>query len=359
MPELVNGQWVRNGVAASETGTDGAFRREPTRFRDWITPDGGPDAAGQPTRPAAADRYQLFVAYLCPWASRALIMRRLKGLDHLIRLSVTNAILGEDGWTYPVEQDAGPGIAPFRQHYRLYTATDPGYSGKVSVPVLWDRREARIVNNESADIVRIFNDAFDHLTGNTLDFYPEPLRDTIDVWNERIYHTVNNGVYRAGFARSQASYDAAVIELFATLDAIEHHLSASRYLAGEYLTEADWRLFTTLVRFDVAYHGVFKCNIRRLEDYPALSNYARELYQYPGIRETVNLEHVRRGYYSIASVNPSQIVPRGPEVDFDRPHDRDRLPGLGVWRKLPELEGAGERGPRYPALRARTCPGRS
>jgi putative glutathione S-transferase len=273
------------------------------------------------------------VAYLCPWASRTLILRKLKGLEELVPVSVADAVLGEEGWVYSQTQGAGPTLGGVRRHYQLYTATEPSYTGKVSVPVLWDRREGRIVNNESADIVRILNSAFDALTGNELDFYPQPLRAEIDAWNALVYDKVNNGVYRAGSAKTQESYEVAVTELSAALDRLESHLAGQRYLAGSYLTEADVRLFVTLVRFDAAYHGAFKCNIRRLEDYPSLSNYLRELYQWPGIRETVNLEHIKVGYYTNPAINPTLIVPKGPQLDFDRPHDRDRLPGKGVWRR--------------------------
>lgn len=336
MPQLVNGVWVKGDIAASEI-RNGAFHREPTRFRDWITPDGAADAAGdaagRPTLPALAGRYHLYVSYLCPWASRTLIFRVLKGLEGVIGLSAAEPVLGEDGWVYAEDQDVGEGVGPFRHHYRLYTASDPTYTGKVSVPVLWDRQERRIVNNESADIIRILNTAFDGLTGNRLDLYPEPLRPEIDRWNELVYASVNNGVYRCGFAKSQASYDEAFDGLFATLDRLEDRLSASRYLAGEHLTEADWRLFVTLVRFDAAYHGAFKCNLRRIEDYPNLSAYLRELYQWPGIRDTVKLDHIKAGYYVNPAINPTLIVPKGPALDFDRSHDRDRLPGKGIWQR--------------------------
>lgn len=332
MPGLVNGQWIKGDIADGEI-KGGAFKREPTRFHRWLTPGGEPGPEGRPALRAEPERYQLFVAYLCPWASRTLILRKLKGLEALIPVSVADAVLGEEGWTYARPQDAGPRLGPVDRHYQLYTATDPDYTGKVSVPVLWDRRTGRIVNNESADLVRIFNSAFDHLTGNDLDFYPEPLRGEIDAWNALVYDKVNNGVYRAGFAKRQASYDQAVTELFAALDRLEAHLAGQRYLAGTYLTEADWRLFVTLVRFDAAYHGAFKCNLRRLEDYPNLSNYLRELYQWPGVRETVNLEHIKIGYYTNPAINPPLIVPQGPELDFGRPHDRERLPGRGVWRR--------------------------
>ncbi|WP_377805647.1 glutathione S-transferase family protein [Azospirillum sp. A29] len=332
MPQLVNGVWEKGDIAASEI-KGGAFHREPTRFRDWITPDGEPDAEGNATVPAVAGRYHLYVSYLCPWASRTLIFRALKGLEGVIGMSAAEPVLGEDGWVYGEEQDGGPRVGRFRHHYSLYTASDPTYTGKVSVPVLWDRQEGRIVNNESADIIRILNSAFDGLTGNRLDLYPEPLRPEIDRWNELVYTTVNNGVYRCGFAKSQASYDEAFDALFATLDRLEERLSVSRYLAGEHLTEADWRLFVTLVRFDAAYHGAFKCNLRRIEDYPNLSAYLRELYQWPGIRETVKIDHIKTGYYTNPAINPTLIVPKGPALDFERSHDRDRLPGKGIWQR--------------------------
>jgi putative glutathione S-transferase len=332
MPGLINGQWVKGEIARDEI-RDGAFEREPTRFRRWITAHGEPGPDGRPALPAEPGRYQLFVAYLCPWASRTLIFRKLKGLEDLIPISVADAVLGEEGWTYSQPQDAGAHLGEVRRQYQLYTASEPHYTGKVSVPLLWDRREGRIVNNESADIIRILNSAFDPLTGNDLDFYPDPLRARIDAWNSLIYEKVNNGVYRAGFARRQASYDKAVTELFETLDRLEAHLAERRYLAGTYLTEADWRLFVTLVRFDTAYHGAFKCNIRRLEDYPNLSAYLRELYQWPGVRETVNLEHIKVGYYTNPAINPTLIVPKGPLLDLERPHDRDRLRGDGVYRR--------------------------
>lgn len=332
MPQLVNGVWETGDVAAAEI-RDGAFHREPTRFRTWITPDGRPGPQGQPALPAEAGRYHLYVSYLCPWASRTLIVRALKGLEDVVGVSVAEPVIGDDGWIFAAEQDAGARVGRFRHLHRLYTASDPTYTGKVSVPVLWDRREGRIVNNESADIIRIFNDAFDHLTGSTLDLYPEPLRPAIDAWNERVYAAVNNGVYRCGFAKSQASYDEAFDALFAALDRLEERLATSRYLAGEHVTEADWRLFVTLVRFDAAYHGAFKCNLRRIEDYPNLSGYLRELYQWPGIRDTVNLAHIKAGYYGIAAVNPTRIVPKGPALDVDRPHGRGHLPGAGPWHR--------------------------
>lgn len=340
MPQLVDGIWEKGEVAASET-RDGAFHREPTRFRRWITADGGPveprvltpDLAGTvpETLPAEAGRYHLYVAYICPWASRTLAWRKLKGLEQIIGVSVADPQLGDDGWSFldadGRSRDTVNGIAFLHQ---LYVKAAPRYSGKVSVPVLWDKATGTIVNNESADIVRMLNSAFDGLTGNRLDLYPEDLRPDIDGWNARIYDTVNNGVYRTGFAKTQAAYEAAFDELFAMLDALDAHLSTSRYMTGAWLTETDWRLFMTLVRFDVAYVGAFKCNLRRIADYPALSAYLRELYQWPGIAETVNLDDIKRGYWSIAHLNPSGIVPKGPALDLAAPHGRERLPGHGI-----------------------------
>lgn len=332
MPQLVNGRWVTTPVAAGEMN-DGAFVREPTRFHDWITPDGSNGPEGRRALPAEAGRYHLYVSYLCPWACRTLIFRALKGLEGAIDVSVTDPVLGDEGWVYPEPQDGGGHLPPFHHHYELYVASDPAYTGKSSVPVLWDKREGRIVNNESADIIRILNSAFDGITGNDLDLYPEDLRDGIEAWNASIYDTVNNGVYKAGFADAQAPHEAAVTALFDTLERIEEHLATHRYLMGEWLTEADWRLFVTLIRFDTAYHGAFKCNIKRLADLPNLSGYTAELYQWPGVRDTVRLDHVKRGYYGIAKVNPSGVVPLGPLVDFDRPHGRDHLPGSGIRRR--------------------------
>jgi len=332
MPQLVDGQWIQDDVAASEM-KNGAFHREPTKFRSWITRDGGSGPDGQPGFPAEAGRYQLFVSYLCPWASRTLAMRNLKGLQDVIVLSVSEPELGDNGWTYTVPQDAGDKAPKISYQHQLYTASDAHYTGKVSVPVLWDRREGRIVNNESADIIRMLNSGFDDLTGNRLDFYPEALRPKIDIWNALIYDAVNNGVYKSGFAKTQGAYETAVNALFDMLDKLELHLESHRYVAGECLTEADIRLFVTLIRFDSAYFGAFKCNIRMIEDYPNLSAYTRELYQWPGISETVKIDQIKAGYYSIAHINPTRIVPKGPDIDFARPHDRDRLVGKGVWQQ--------------------------
>lgn len=333
MPQLVNGKWVSDDVAASEM-KDGAFHREPTRFRSWLTADGSPGPEGQPGIKAEPGRFQLFVAYLCPWASRTLIMRSLKGLTDIIPVSIAEPVIGDNGWEFATPADAGDRVGPIRFQHELYTASEPTYTGKVSVPVLWDRKEGRIVNNESADIIRMLNSAFDGITGNTSDFYPEALRPVIDEWNALIYDTLNNGVYRAGFARKQAAYEDAARGVFATLDKLEAHLATNRYIAGEHLTEADIRAFVTLIRFDAAYHGAFKCNIRRLADYPNLSGYVREIYQWPGIRDTVRIDHIKRGYYGILHINPTGIVPVGPEQDFDAPHGREGLAGKGVWQRV-------------------------
>jgi putative glutathione S-transferase len=332
MPQLVNGKWVSDDVAASEM-KDGAFHREPTKFRNWLTADGGQGPDGQPGVKAEVGRFQLFVSYLCPWASRTLMMRSLKGLTETIPVAITEPGIGENGWEYAEPQDAGDKIAPIRFQHQLYTASEPTYTGKVSVPVLWDRKEGRIVNNESADIIRMLNTAFDGITGDRQDFYPQQLSPVIDEWNALIYDTLNNGVYRAGFAKKQAAYEEAALGVFATLDELEAHLAKNRYIAGEYFTEADIRAFVTLIRFDAAYHGAFKCNIRRLSDYPHISGYVREIYQWPGIRETVRIDQIKRGYYSIAHINPTRIVPLGPEQNFDAPHGRSGLAGKGVFER--------------------------
>ncbi|MEL4888330.1 glutathione S-transferase family protein [Pectobacterium betavasculorum] len=311
MSGLVNGKWVNGDVAAEEI-KNGAFHREETKFRQTeLVPEAG--------------RYQLFVSYLCPWASRTLIFRKLKGLENIISLSIANPCIADNGWEFATPQDAGEHAGEIHYLHQLYTASVPDYTGKVSVPVLWDRVEGRIVNNESADIIRILNSEFNDLTGNHLDFYPSELHSEIDRWNETVYHNVNNGVYKTGFAKTQEHYNDAVTTLFTTLDELDDHLGSYRYMLGDTLTEADWRLFVTLIRFDVAYHGAFKCNLKRIADYPNLSNYLRELYQWPGIAETVNIDHIKAGYYSIAWLNPTQIVPVGPLVDLYQPHNRETL----------------------------------
>ncbi|MBI6953529.1 glutathione S-transferase family protein [Pseudomonas sp. B21-023] len=315
---LIDGHWHDQWY---QTSQDGAFKRENAQRRNQL--------------PAAeAGRYHLYVSLACPWAHRTLIFRAIKGLEPLIGVSVVSWLMGEHGWTFDQQQgSSGDHLDALQYLHQRYTQDDPHYTGRVTVPVLWDKQEKRIVNNESAEIIRIFNSAFNELTDNTLDLYPEPLRATIDALNERIYPAVNNGVYRAGFATAQEAYEAAFDDVFNELDRLEALLGRQRYLAGEYLTEADVRLFTTLVRFDAVYHGHFKCNLRRLSDYPNLSNWLRELYQWPGVADTVNMEHIQKHYYmSHKTINPNGIVPKGPLQDFGLPHDRERLMGKGIWK---------------------------
>lgn len=332
MGRLVDGQWVDQWYDTAHHG--GRFVRESAQLRDWITPQGQSGPEGQPAHPAEPHRYHLYVSLACPWAHRTLIMRTLKGLDQILDVSVVSWLMKENGWTYDLSTGStGDPVNHVDYHHQLYTMTDPHYTGRVTVPVLWDKHTQRIVNNESADIMRILNQAFDDLTGNTLDLYPQPLREQIDHVNEQVYHQVNNGVYKAGFATTQAAYDEAFDALFETLDALERRLGQQRYLAGVYLTEADWRLFTTLIRFDAVYVGHFKCNQRRIEDYPNLSNYLRELYQWPGIAQTVNLHHIKSHYYaSHDMINPTGVVPKGPLLSLERPHDRERFEGMGIWQ---------------------------
>lgn len=314
---LIDGRWHDQWYESSK---DGAFQRESAQRRNQL--------------PAAeAGRYHLYVSLACPWAHRTLIFRKLKGLESLIDVSVVSWLMGENGWTFDQSKGStGDKLEHLQFLHQRYTRDDPHYSGRVTVPVLWDKQEQRIVNNESAEIIRIFNHAFDDLTGNRLDLYPEPLQAEIDALNERIYPAVNNGVYRAGFATSQEAYEQAFDQLFAELDCLDQRLGERRYLTGEYLTEADWRLFTTLIRFDAVYHGHFKCNLRRLADYPNLSNWLRELYQWPGVAQTVNFEHIQKHYYmSHKTINPNGIVPKGPLQDFTQQHDRQRLAGRGIW----------------------------
>ena len=316
---LIDGRWHDQWYQSSK---DGAFERENAQRRNDL--------------PAAeAGRYHLSVSLACPWAHRTLIYRKLKGLENLIDVSVVSWLMGEHGWTFDKGLGStGDKLDGFDYLHQRYTRDDPHYTGRVTVPVLWDKQEQRIVNNESSQIIRIFNTAFDGLTGNRLDLYPEPLRAKIDALNDRIYPAVNNGVYRAGFATSQKAYEEAFDALFAELDTLEQLLDGQRYLAGEYLTEADIRLFTTIVRFDAVYYGHFKCNLRQIADYPNLSNWLRELYQWPGVAETVNMEHIQHHYYaSHKTINPNGIVPKGPKQDFGQAHDRERLVGRGIWKK--------------------------
>ena len=320
---LVNGSWSDEWYDTSKSG--GAFQRSESRWRNWVTPGGRPGPTGRGGFAAAAGRYHLYVSLACPWAHRTLILRRLKGLEGMVGLSVVNPVMREGGWSFA----PGPGVAPdpggAAHLHEIYTRAEPGCTTRVTVPVLWDLQTGTIVSNESADILRMFNSAFDGIGALPGDYYPEPLRQSIDALNSHIYATVNNGVYRAGFATTQAAYDAAVHPLFETLDWLDHQLARRRFLCGDVITEADWRLFTTLVRFDAVYVGHFKCNIRRLVDYRVLWAYARDLYAQPGVRETVDFDHIRRHYYmSHPTVNPYGIVPAGPVLDWDAPPLRAR-----------------------------------
>ncbi|MCD1638745.1 glutathione S-transferase family protein [Pseudomonas stutzeri] len=328
---LIDGQWHDRWYASR----DGKFEREQAKRRHWVTADGAPGPDGQGGFKAEAGRYHLYVSLACPWAHRTLIYRKLKGLEPLIDVSVVSWLMAEHGWTFDKSTgSSGDALDDLDYLHQRYSRDDPKYSGRVTVPVLWDRERQCIVNNESAEIIRIFNDAFDELTGSTLDFYPEALHGEIDALNARIYPAINNGVYRAGFATTQDAYEEAFDDLFRELDWLERRLGKQRYLTGEYLTEADWRLFTTIIRFDAVYHGHFKCNLRRIEDYPNLSNWLRELYQWPGIAETVDFTHIKNHYYaSHRQINANGIVPQGPLLGLDRPHDRERLPGRGIWSR--------------------------
>lgn len=329
---LVEGRWHDQWYESSK---DGAFQREQAQRRNWITADGKPGPSGEGGFKAEAGRYHLYVSLACPWAHRTLIYRKLKGLESLIDVSVVSWLMRENGWTFDSEK--GSSGDPLDNHqflYQRYLADTADYTGRVTVPLLWDKKLQRIVSNESAEIIRMFNSAFDELTGNRLDLYPDALQQSINQLNDRIYPAVNNGVYRAGFATSQGAYEQAFDDVFAELDVLEKRLGEKRYLTGEYLTEADIRLFTTIVRFDPVYHGHFKCNLRRISDYPNLSNWMLELYQWPGITETVDFEHIKHHYYaSHATINPTGIVPKGPLQVLDKTHDRERMTGRGIWTK--------------------------
>lgn len=319
---LIDGQWHDQWYDTETTG--GRFERSKSRFRNWITADGQAGPTGEGGFQAEPGRYHLYVSLACPWAHRTLIFRSLKGLEKMIDVAVVHWLMAEEGWTFK----EGPGVIAdplfgSRCLHQLYTRADAHYSGRVTVPILWDKQRQTIVSNESADIIRMFNSAFDEVGARAGDYYPASLQEKIDAVNERVYHQINNGVYKAGFATTQAAYEEALDPLFASLDWVEGILAEQRYLCGEQLTEADWRLFTTLIRFDAVYVGHFKCNLKRLADYPNLSGYLRELYQWPGIRETVDFRHIKGHYYqSHPTINPTRIVPKGPILDLDSPHRR-------------------------------------
>ena len=313
---LVNGQWQDSWYPTEETG--GRFVRQESRFRHWVTADGSSGYA------AEAGRYHLYVSLACPWAHRTLIFRKLKGLEDSISLSVVDPYMGAQGWAF----SNYPGCIPDTVNgcaylHQIYTKVQADYTGRVTVPVLFDKHTRTIVNNESSEIIRMLNDAFG---GGGPDFFPGELEEEMDAVNAQVYDGVNNGVYKVGFATRQAAYEDAFDALFAALDKLEARLSRQRYLVGDRITAADWRLFTTLVRFDAVYYGHFKCNLRRLVDYPNLWDYLRELYQFPGVAETVNLDHIKTHYYrSHTTINPTGIIPKGPLLDFEPPHTRQRL----------------------------------
>ena len=322
---LQDGKWVDQWYDTKSTA--GRFVRKDASFRNWVTHDGSAGPSGDGGFKAEGGRYHLYVSLACPWAHRTLIFRSLKGLEEMISVSVVHWYMAENGWTFA----PGDGVIADTENnadflHQVYTAAKADFSGRVTVPVLWDKKTGTIVSNESSEIIRMMNSAFDEIGAAPGDLYPQALSTEIDGVNARVYDAVNNGVYKAGFATTQEAYDEAVIPLFETLDWLEDRLAHKRYIIGNIITEADWRLFTTLVRFDPVYVGHFKCNIRRIADYPNLSEYVRDLYQQPGIAQTVNMEHIKKHYYaSHETVNPSLVVPAGPEVDYTAPHNRTRL----------------------------------
>ena len=323
---LVDGQW--HDVWYDTKASKGRFVRSEAQFRNWITPDGSAGPSGKAGFKAEPDRYHLYVSLACPWAHRVLIYRKLKGLEDMLPYSAVNAYMGAEGWTF----EPGPGVIPdtinnAKRIYEVYLAADPHYSGRATVPIIWDKKQNTIVTNESAEIIRMLNTAFDEVGAKTdHDYYPEALRAEIDELNDYIYPKLNNGVYMSGFATTQEAYEEAVTGVFEALDRLDERLATRRYLTGPQITEADWRLFTTLARFDPVYHGHFKCNLRRLVDYANLSGYLRDLYQVPGVAETLDVPYCKQHYYgSHESINPHRIVPIGPVIDYSAPHDRARL----------------------------------
>ncbi|MDX2346024.1 MAG: glutathione S-transferase family protein [Legionella sp.] len=327
MGMLVNGEW--QDVWYDTQSTDGRFERKAPSFRNWVTKDGSAGQSGISGFKAEPYRYHLYVSLACPWAHRTIIYRKLKGLEDMISMSVVNAFMGDEGWTFaPGEGVVADPILNATHVHEIYTAAQADYTGRVTVPILWDKKKNTIVSNESPEIIRMFNSEFDEVGALPGDFSPPELLSEIDKLNEFIYPAINNGVYRAGFATTQEAYDEAVAEVFNALDALELRLSTHRYLTGGTITEADWRLFTTLVRFDAVYVGHFKCNLRRIVDYPSIWGYLRDLYQVPGISETVAMDYIKAHYYgSHETINPTRIIPNGPLIDFSIPHGRERLSG--------------------------------
>lgn len=325
---LVEGKWKNEWYDTKSNG--GHFERKAPSFRNWVTKDGSAGPSGMGGFKAEPNRYHLYVSLACPWAHRTIIYRKLKGLEGMISMSVVNAFMGDEGWTFaPGEGVVADPILNATNVHEIYTAAQANYTGRVTVPILWDKETHTIVSNESPEIIRMFNSAFDDVGAIPGDFSPPELSAEIDELNEFIYPTINNGVYRAGFATTQEAYDEAVVEVFNALDVLETRLEGRRYLTGNTITEADWRLFTTLVRFDAVYVGHFKCNLRRIADYPNMWGYLRDLYQIPGIEETVAMDYIKAHYYaSHESINPTRIVPIGPDIDFNAPHGREQLSTL-------------------------------
>ncbi|HEY7771999.1 MAG TPA: glutathione S-transferase family protein [Marinagarivorans sp.] len=313
---LVKGNWQDKWYDTD--GSGGAFKREDAQLRHWVTADGSAGPTGSEGFTAESGRYHLYVSYACPWAHRALIFRELKELQSHIGVSVVATDMLENGWTFdPANGSTGDDLFESQYLYQIYQRNNPEYTGRVTVPVLWDKQQQCIVSNESADIIRMFNSAFNTITNNHEDYYPQRLRDDIEAINDLVYHNINNGVYRAGFATTQDAYESAFSDLFGALDKVESILAEHQYLLGDTLTEADWRLFTTLLRFDAVYHGHFKCNKKRIKDYPALSRYLKHLYEFDSVATTVHMDHIKRHYYySHTMINPTQVVPVGPDLDF-------------------------------------------
>jgi glutathionyl-hydroquinone reductase len=321
---MVEGKWDND---ATPRTVKGAFQRPDSVFRNWITPDGAPGPSGTGGFKAEKGRYHLYVTHNCPWAYRTVLFRKLKGLEDVISIAIGGSQRKDEGWTWTNEEGTIPDAVNhiFRLH-EVYTRANPTYTGSVSVPCLWDKERQTIVNNESSEIIRMFNSAFRGIVPETVDYYPEPLRAQIDEINAIVYPNVNNGVYRCGFATSQDAYEEAYDKLFDTLDMLDDRLSHQRYLVGERITEADWRLFSTLLRFDLVYYVNFKCNKKHIYEYPNLWNFTLELYQHPGVAEVTNLHHIKYGYFHLMDrLNPSGIVPKGPAIDFMQPHNRDRF----------------------------------
>lgn len=320
MGRLIQGKWSDEWYDTKSS--KGKFQRESSHFNHWVKKESS-NKLSDSDFIAQSGRYHLYVSYACPWAHRTLIFRKLKDLENHIGVSVVSTDMLEHGWTFDKKTGStGDDINHFKYLYEMYIKTNSNYTGHVTVPILWDKKTQQIVNNESSEIIRIFNSEFDDITKNDLDFYPKELQKDIDKINDFVYKTVNNGVYRCGFATTQKAYCEAYSDLFNALDVIEDILGKKRYLIGDRITEADWRLFTTLIRFDEVYYGHFKCNKKRIEDYPNLSAYRRELYQWPGIKETTNFYHIKRHYYySHKKINPTQIIPIGPEIDYLKSFD--------------------------------------